>query len=195
MKLSDRDRRALLLLAAAGVVSAGIALWPEGGGADVEAVATVPQAERRVQSLRRIAAGLPAREEVRKKVAAELEAREKGLIQADTAAQAQAQMLQVVRRVLRQQQPPVDFRASEMGQPRPFGEFYGEVTATISLDCGIEQLVNLLADLGNQPELITTRELQFSGVTSAQKLVPTRITVSALVDRKLAPVRKEGQAF
>jgi hypothetical protein len=134
---------------------------------------------------------LGAREAVSKKVAEALAGREKGLIQAETAAQAQAQILQVVRRVLRAQSPPVELRGSELRQPRPVGEEYGEVSVQVTLDCGIEQVLNLLSDLGGQPEALGTVALSFDSANLKQKTVPTRIVVAALVPKKLLP-KKEG---
>ena len=196
MTLSPRDRRALtmLLIGVPGVLLVS-SLFDQKAPDPVQATRSVPRLEQQVRMLRRTAAGLATREQTRKLVAAALDAREKGMIRAETAAQAQAQMLQVVRRVLRAQNPPIDFRASEMGQPRRINETYGEVLATISFDCGIEQVLNLLADLGNQPELIATKELSFGAATNKQKSVPVRLMIGAIVDPKLIPERKEGQPF
>lgn len=185
MTLTPRDRRALMLLAAAVVVYAAVALWPEDSAVVPASVMTPAEAQARLSSLRRVAAGLEERQKVRDEVNSRLEAREKGLISAETMAQAQAQMLQAVRKVLSMQSPPVSFRASEFGQPRPVGDHYALTTVTFTLECGIEQIVNLLADLGNQPELMATQDLTFSPATNPQKNVPLRLTVGALVPRAL----------
>jgi hypothetical protein len=73
------------------------------------------------------------------------------------------------------------------------GEHYALTTVTFTLECGIEQIVNLLADLGSQPELIAVQEMSFSPATNAQKNVPLRLTVGALAPRKLLEEGKEGQ--
>jgi hypothetical protein len=192
VNLSQRDRRALLLLVGSVLLILVIRFWPQSSTADVSTTTTIPQAERRLRLLRQTSQSLPAREQVRKKVAAELEKREKGLIRAETAAQAEAQMLEVVRKVLRAQTPPVEFRGTELGEPRNYGDHYGEVTVTISLECGIEQIVNLLADLGNQPEAIATSDITFTTANAKTKTVPVRITLSALVPRRLVPQKREG---
>ena len=196
MSVTERDRKALKLLAVVVPVFL-IAYWLTNreSTATVEIATTAPQAQLRLNSLRRKAAGMAALEESRKKVGEAVAAREKGMIRAETAAQAQAQLLQVVRRVMNAQQPPLAFRASEMGAPRRLSDDYGEVTASISMECGIEQIVNLLSDLANQPELIATRELQFGMAREKQKVVPLRLTVAAIVDPKLVPEKKEGQLF
>src|SRR4051794_7378112 len=58
---------------------------------------SIPAAERRLERLRQLAATVPGKEEVLKQAAAEVQAREAGVLQADTAAQAQAQLLDVIR--------------------------------------------------------------------------------------------------
>ena len=72
----------------------------------------VAQSERRLTRLRRLAAAVPAREQIDQRVSAELARREAGLISAETAAQAQAQLLQIVRRVAGAQSPPLDIKGS-----------------------------------------------------------------------------------
>jgi hypothetical protein len=193
VKLTERDRRALMLLSVFAVIALAVRFWPEDNGAAVvSATQSVPQAERRLLRIRQMAAAVPGREEALKRLADELAAREKLVLQAETPARAQEQVLQVVRRVARLQQPPLEFRSTELGQPRPFGEHYAEVSLTLSADCGIEQIVNFLADLSNQPEYIATRDITLGAVASKQKLVPARITVYALVSQNLAPAKKGG---
>jgi hypothetical protein len=190
--LNQRDRRALMLLLAAAAVALAVHFWPEDATSEVVEASSVPQLERRVLRLRQIEKSLAPREQVSKKVAAALAEREKGVIQAETAPQAQAQILQIVRRVLRAQTPPVDLRASDLRQPRRIDDHYGEVSVQVTLDCGIEQTLNLLSDLGAQPEALGTVAVSFDPANPKQKTVPTRIVVSALVPGKLLP-KKEGE--
>lgn len=190
--LTRRDRNALTALAVCGAVFTAVYLWPSGDDGTVGAVTSVPQVEKRVSRLRRLAAAVPARQQILAKVNQELALREKGVIQAETAPQAQAQLLQIARRVAQAQNPPVVFKGTEFAPPRPFGDAYGEVAMTVSIDGGIEQIVNFLADVCNQPELVSVSDIQLAQVASKQKLVPARITFSAVVPRKLVPQRKEG---
>lgn len=192
--LSDRDKKLLALWAV--VVIGAVYFWPSSTGVEtVGAVQNVELTEKRVTRLRRLAAAAPARQDVLKKLNDELVKREKGLIQAETAPQAQAQLLQVVRRVAQVQQPALVFKGTEFGAPRPLGTSYGEVVMTVSMDAGIEQVINFLADIGNQAELIAVSDLTFTQVTGKQKLVPLRVTFTGIVPRKLVPEKKGGQAF
>lgn len=192
--LTDRDKKLLALWAV--VVMGAVYFWPAGDQpSPVGVVQNVELMEKRVARLRRVAAAAPARQEILAQVSGELAKREKGLIQAETAPQAQAQLLQVVRRVAQAQQPALVFKGTEFGAPRPLGGSYGEVVMTVSMDAGIEQVVNFLADIGNQAELISVSDLQFTQVTGKQKLVPVRVTFTGIVPRKLVPEKTEGRAF
>lgn len=192
--LSDRDKKLLALWAV--VVIGAVYFWPSSADTEtVGAVQNVELTEKRVTRLRRLAAAAPARQDVLKKLSDELVKREKGLIQAETAPQAQAQLLQVVRRVAQLQQPALVFKGTEFGAPRPLGQSYGEVVMTISMDAGIEQVINFLADIGNQAELISVSDLTFTQVTGKQKLVPLRVTFTGIVPRRLVPEKKGGPAF
>ncbi|HYO83870.1 MAG TPA: type II secretion system protein GspM [Bryobacteraceae bacterium] len=195
--LSDRDRRALTLLA---VVVALILGWYFFSGDDPATVVvpassdSIPAAEKRLARLRQIAAGVPGKEQVLKQVGDELATREKGLIQAETAAQAQAQLLQILRKVARDQPNPIDLRNTEIGQVKRFGDRYGEVIVSATFDTGIDQLLNLLSGLTAQKELIGTSEVRIGTANPKQKTMPVRITISGLVRRELIPENKRGNS-
>ena len=197
MTVSDRDRRALIILGCALVVG-GLLYWysnstPSSSSGSVKISAPVENVDRtetRLAMLRRQAATLPGKEAVLKQVSLELAAREKGLIQGDTAEQAQAQLLQIVKRVAQQQVPPLDLGQVELGRPRPFGTAYGQVSVSITVTCRIEDLVNYLAALSAQPELTATEEIRFGTSHPKQKTMPVRLTISGLVAKRLVPVRK-----
>src|SRR6266545_7273907 len=110
MTLQSRDKRALALLGAAVVLM--LAYWASGSrentGAKTAALDSIPAAEKRLVRVRELAASLPAKQDALKQVWAELAAREGGLIEADTAAQAQAVLLQIVKRVGKAQSPPLE---------------------------------------------------------------------------------------
>ena len=86
---------------------------------------------------------------------ADLTDRERGIMPADTAAQAQAALLEIARRVGKDEQ--LDVRGGDFGPPKAFGD-YGLVYATITFECHIEQLVNFLSSLAHQPELVVPSE-------------------------------------
>jgi hypothetical protein len=202
MTITDRDRRALIVLGAALVLGA-VFYWlsssTPSSSSDI-AKATVPgesieRTEKRLAMLQKQAATLPGKQAVLKQVSRELADREKGLIPGDTAEQAQAQLLQIVKRVAQQQAPALEVGQVELGRPRTFGSAYGQVSVSITMTCRIEQLINFLAALSAQPELAATEEIRFGTSHPKQKTMPVRLTVSGLVARRLIPERKGLQEF
>lgn len=197
MTLSDRDRRALLIL---GIFVIGVLLYTfiTGSPATAESAMSPQQAiamaEQRLEKMRQVAAQAPAQEAVYKQVGAQLAEREKRILQADTAAQAQAQLLASIRKVARGQNPSVDVRSSEFGQVRPLGEFYGEAPVSVTMECGVDQLLNIVSELTAQPELVTVNELRVYSANQKQKTTNVRLTVAAAVPRRLVP-EKKGSSF
>lgn len=194
MNLSDRDQKALRYLGGALLFASVIYFWPAGSATQSAAANTTEMLEKRLSKSRSLLLQVPDKQALLKQAQADLAVREKGLLAADTAAQAQAQLFQILRRVGRAQGPPIEVRATEIGQARMFGDDYGEVSVAVSFDCGIEQLVNLLADLGAQPELLATSEIHIGQAGGAQKIIPVRLSISGIVPRKLIPDKK-GLSF
>jgi len=188
------DRKTLLALAAAAgaVILAIVRLT---GAADssspvVSATDSIPQAERRLQHLRQLAATAPGKEELLKQVSAELKTREAGILQADTAAQAQAQLIDIIHRIAGQN--GFDARGAELREARPLGSDYGEVSVEETFTCGIDQLVNFLSDLAREPRIVATNEIHISGGNDKKKNLQVRLSLSGIVPRKLVPARKQG---
>jgi hypothetical protein len=194
MTLSNRDRRALILLAA-GLAVAGILRFAFSSGSTAPVVATsdsVELAQQRLTRLRQIAATVPAREAVMKQTASDLADRERGIIQADTAAQAQATLLEIARRIGKDEQ--IDVRGGDLGAPKEFGD-YGLVYATVTFECRIEQLVNFLADLSHEPELIAPSEERITAANAKEKTMGVRLVLAGVVAKKLVPQKKGLGAF
>lgn len=194
--LAARDRRALALLAVCTVVFTAVYLWPENGAAPVVGPAVTPeQMEQRVLRLRRMAAGASGREEALQSAKQELDRRQQGMFRAESAAQAQAQMLEVVRRIARNQPETFSLRGTEFAQPRPLGDAYAEIVMTLVVESPIEQLVTFLVDVSNQPELIAVSAVQLGQATGNRKIIPARLTLTGVAPRSLAPEKKGGMPF
>jgi hypothetical protein len=196
MTLTDRDRRALIILGVA-LLAGGLIYWLSNSSpssstesAKIAPVDSIDRAQRRLATLRKQAATLPGKQAVLQQASRELGDREKGLLSGDTADQAQAQLLQVIKRVAKQQTPPLEMGQIELGRPRSYGTTYGQVSVSITLTCRIDELVNFLAALGAQPELTATEEIRFGASHPKQKTMPVRLTVSGLVARRLIPQQK-----
>jgi hypothetical protein len=193
--MKPRDRRALSVLAAALLLFLIYELWPSSSATVVVASTdSVELGEKRLAKLRDTAATVPSKEDALKKVSAELATREKGLIVADTAAQAQAQLIQMIRRLGSAEAPPVEIRTTELGPITAFGTAYGEADVSVQIECRIDQLVNLLAALAAQPELVSTNDLRINATNAKEKTVNVRLTVAGIVPRKLVPQKKGAGA-
>lgn len=193
MKIERRDKRALAALAVAGVaLLLYLVVSGEGGQPRiVGAAGSIPAAEGRLARVRQLAAGVSGRERVLQQVSSALAEREKGVIQADTAAQAQAQLVDVVKRVARSQTPPLEFGTVELSQQVVrLGEDYGEVQLSVPFTCRIDELLNFLADLTRQPEALATTELRVSAQDARQKTIAVRLTIAGVVPKRLVPQKK-----
>jgi len=197
MTLQKRDKTALVVLAAAVIVwlLLQLALPGDSPAKLVGTADSIPVAEKRLSRLRLLSGGVPGKEEVLKRVSAELAQRETGIIQADTGPQAQAQLLEIIRRVAKAQTPPLDAKSAELGQITRLSDDYGEVQVSVALECRIEELLNLLADLTRQPEALATRDLRLSLMTAKEKILSVRLTVSGFVPRRLVPEKKGLASF
>ena len=166
----------------------------QGGDAPVVApTESIPVAEQRLERLRRLAATVPGKEAVLKQAAAELDAREAGVLKADTAAQVQAQLLDTIRQAATAN--GIDARGAEELRVQPLASDYGEVSVVETFTCGIEQLVNLLADLANRPQIMATNEISISGGNDKKKNVQVRLSLSGVVSKNLVPQKKGLASF
>jgi hypothetical protein len=185
------DKRLLIVL---GVMAVAVAIRfatysGDSGPTVVAAVDSIPAAEKRLLRVREQAATIGAKEGLLKQVTAELQAREKGLIQAETAAQAQAMLLETIRRLA--QQNGFDARgADQFTEAKPLGDAYAMVSVTVTFTCAIEQLVNFLAMLDGQPEILSTNEINVTGTRDKGKAIQVRLGLSGVGPRKLIPPKK-----
>ncbi len=190
MTLSPRERRALAILPAAIAVWALLeyVVFPDNGPATAE-VASVSstQLRQRVALLRQTAATLPVNEALLKQADADLADRERGVIHADTFPQAQAHLVETAHRIGNANQ--LDVRGGDFPAPKAFGE-YGIVYATITFDGHIEQLLNFLADLTRESELIVPSEERVTSGNPKEKLMTVRMVLAGIVPKKLIPEKK-----
>jgi hypothetical protein len=154
-------------------------------------------AEKRLSKLRQIAATVPAKQKVLDAVDADLKVREKGVMQADTAPQAQARLLEIARRVASAE--GIDLRGGDFGQAKVISPDYGEVYAVVSFNCAIEKYVNFMASLSREPELVGPTEIHINSVYnsvtgSKDKAISVRMTLGGLVPKKSIP-EKKGFSF
>jgi hypothetical protein len=189
MSALTRDRKSILFVVAAVLLVAVLARYGVFSGSDtaptVAAVDSVPVAEKRLELLRKKAATAPGREQALAKVKAELQEREKGIVLAATSEEARAHLLETLHGTASAN--GFDARgANILPQPKPLGQDF---------TCGIDQLVNFLAALANQPEILATESIYIGARGDKNKSVQVRLTLSGVVPRKLVPEKKGLATF
>jgi hypothetical protein len=189
----DRKTAVLWISAVAVILIFRFFVLADRSSAVVAASESAPQAESRLARLRQIKATVPGKEVLMKQASGELESREKGMLKAETSAQAQAQLQELLHRVGAAN--GIDIRGIEDMRVKLLGADYGEASVTVRFNCLIEQLVNLLAALATQPELISTNQIQITGSADKNKIIQVRLTLSGVVSRKLAQEKKSGSAL
>ena len=194
MKLEKRERTLLLV---AGVLAVLVAVrFGVGSSGPVVAEASVDSvemAEKKLVKLRQLAATVPGKEALLKQAHAQLASKEVGIIQAETAQQAQAQLLQVIRALGKTE--GIDARGGEFGPVKPLGADYGEVSVSVAFECRIEQLVNFLADLTSEKQLLASSDVRISSTNTKEKTLGVRLSLSGVVPRKLVPEQKGPSLF
>jgi hypothetical protein len=195
MTVGTLDRKTILILVSGlvGIAVLRFGVYGERAAPTVDAAESIPQVEQRLDRVRKVAAMLPGKEAVLKQVSAELAIREHGLLIADTVPQAQAQLVTLIQRVAR------DSGFSALGletmNAKPLANDYGEVSVSVAFNCGIDQLVNFLTGLANEPQLLATNEINISGGSDKKKMLQVRLSLSGVVPKKLLPVKKAGVSF
>ena len=195
MTLGKLDRRSAAALTL-GVLVIGIlrfAVYRDETSPVKAGIDSIPPGEQRLSRVRQVSATVPGKETLLKQVDQELAEREKGIILADTAAQAQAQLLETIRGVAKAQ--GIEVRGAEELRIRPLADDYGEAAVTVAFNCRIEQLVNLLAALTSEPQLISTSEVRVGSTNAKDKAIQVRLSLSGIVPRKLAPEKKGLASF
>jgi hypothetical protein len=195
VNLGTRDKRALMLagVALALIVILRLTVYGEHQAKVIAASDSIPVAEKRLARLRQVAATVPGKETVLKQVSGELATRDKGIVMAQTAQQALAHVQETIRRLANAE--GIQVRGGEFQPPRPLGDDYGEVSVAVSFECRIEQLVNVLAALTREPELLSTSELHVASANPKEKTVLVRLALAGVVPRKLVPEKKGVAAF
>ncbi|MCX6598444.1 MAG: GspMb/PilO family protein [Acidobacteria bacterium] len=195
MTLTERDRRALMALGVAVILSLALYFWP---APTIETVGpTVNDAQSaavRLDKVRQEAAMAPVRQQQLQETKAALARLEKGLIAGDSLPQAQAQMVQIVRRIARAQVPPLALGSTDFGPTRPFNGPYGQVLLTVTAECQVDQLVNFLSDVAAQPELVAVEEIHVATANAKQKLIPVRLVLAGLIPGTLLKTTPAGGA-
>lgn len=104
------------------------------------------------------------------------ESLEERLLESETAALAQAEMRERVGELL--EGAGISMRASRFTNVEAEGEDFAQVPLIVDFTCDITRFVNLLADIANAQELLSTREIKVSSANPKTKAVRVELTVS-----------------
>ena len=104
------------------------------------------------------------------------ESLEDRLLESETAALAQAEMRERVGQLL--EAAGISMRASRFTNVKAEGEDFAQVPLIVDFTCDITHFVNLLADIANAQELLSTREIKVSSANPKTKAVRVELTVS-----------------
>jgi hypothetical protein len=190
--------RKILLFGTLAVMIAGVFVrYGVVGGDQGSVVASrdsIPVAKQRLEILRRKAATVPAKEAILKQVTAELQARETGIVKAPTAEQARAHLMDVLHKAAGTN--GFDSQgALQLPEPKALGQDYGQVAVGQNFTCGIDQLVNFLSAIANEPEILATDTIIVSPVRNKNKDITVRLIFSGVMPKSLIPEKKKGVTF
>ena len=178
MPVSDRDRRALMFLGIAFVLF--LLLQTDWILPAPNATASMPGSIEAEQNKL-----LLAQTQVRQEPLLSAEYRslrsleeslEDRLLESETAALAQAEMRERVGELL--EGAGISMRASRFTSVKAEGEDFAQVPLIVDFTCDVTRFVNLLADIANAQELLSTREIKVSSVNPKTKAVRVELTVS-----------------
>ena len=182
--LSQRDKRALLLLGPVAIVFVvlqfGVPTRTRPATAAAYSADVIEKRLQRPQERVRQRPRAAAEAEAAAKALAEAE---KGLLKASTPALASAEMQQLMKELLQGQ--GINMQASEFGAPKAVGEDYAQVPLTVAFNCAIEQWINLMAALRNAPQGLSTLEVRLSPGDQKNKLMQVRMVVAGYIPASL----------
>lgn len=193
--MSQRNRN-FLLFGTLGVMLASVMVRYTGGDRTqvVASHTTIPMAKQRLEILRRKAATVPAKEILLKQAMAELGEREKGIVDAPTAEQARSHLFEVLHRTAVANGFDSN-GAARLPEPKLLGKDYGQVSVEQNFNCGIDQFVNFLSAIANQPEIFATEQIIVAPMRNKQKDIAVRLAFSGVIPKKLVPEKKGANLF
>ena len=178
MPVSDRDLRALLFLGIAFVLFLLLQtdwILPPPGAA-VSSLGSVEAEQNKLllaQTQVRQEPLLSAEYRSLKSLEESLEDR---LLESETAALAQAEMRERVGELL--EDAGISMRASRFTNVEAEGEDFAQVPLIVDFTCDVTRFVNLLADIANAQEILSTREIKVSLANPKTKAVRVELTIS-----------------
>jgi len=189
MALQTRDKRALAILAGAAGLFAVLQLdlfQPSGGGGGAAPSGDGIEAlEQRLALAQARAERQPLAEAELASAQRSLERAEERLLEAADPALAQAEMRTLVGELLEAEGVPL--QNSSFGRVARESEQYVRVPLVVEFTCGVDQLVNFLASVANQPRLLATRLVRIQPDKPEIKSLRVRLAIAGFLPLERAP--------
>lgn len=193
--MSQRDRRALILLGAAVALFLVLqldVLAPSSAGGSSASGAALDALEQRLQLAQVQARQRPLTEAELSAAQKRLAKVEGRLLESADPALAQAEMRSVVGQLLDAEGIPL--RASRFSPVKLEQDLYAQVPLVVEFTCGIEQMVNFMAAVANSSRLLATRDIRIRPDKPEVKSVNVTMTVAGFLPMDRAPELAESAA-
>ncbi len=187
--MTQRDKRALLLLLVALPVFAMLGVFDPSAYSDAGGSASVSDEVAVLEQGLELAKDRAARKPLTQAELAAartlLDSVEGRLLSSETPALAQAEMRSLVGDLLTAE--GVALGSSQFGQVESEQDEYAMVPLSVDFTCSIEQLINLTASLANAEKLLTTRLIRVRPDKPEVKSIRVRMTVAGYLPIERAP--------
>lgn len=187
MRISERDRRALLGLG--GAVAVFLLLQfdfvlPSATGAAVSA-SEIRSEEDLLKLAQVTIRQKPLLDGEFETVEKARQALETKLLTSETAALAQAEMREIAGRLM--SGAGIQMKATRFGRVQREGEDYTQVPLIVQFTCAVESFVNLMSDIANADVLLSTREIKVSPARGETKTIRVELTFSGYLPVSRTP--------
>jgi Tfp pilus assembly protein PilO len=193
--MSQRDRRALIMLGIAVVLFLVLQLnmfAPSAASGSAASDAALDALEQRLQLAQIQARQRPLTEAELSAAQRRLERVESRLLESADPALAQAEMRSLVGQLLDAEGIPL--RSSRFSPVKIEQDRYAQVPLVVEFTCGIEQMVNLMAEIANSSRLLATRDIRIRPDKPEVKSIAVTMTVAGFLPMDRAPELAENAA-
>jgi Tfp pilus assembly protein PilO len=186
--VTKRDKRALIILGVTLVLFVllqGDLFFSTGLSSESMNPESIEVIEQKFRLTRAHAGRVPLVQAQAKSVQENLERIEKGLLASQNIALAQAEMRQILERLL--QAEDIAMKNAKFVSAESKSDHYAAVPIAVNFSCRIEQLVNWVAAVGNASQLLSTSSIRIDSPNLDSKTVRVTATVAGFLPASRAP--------
>jgi Tfp pilus assembly protein PilO len=141
--------------------------------------ASLPIQEKKLEKYREVAQIAPLRSGEVVTVENRLRQNESGLLASKTAALASAELQDLVTQLAAKQR--IDLHSNEFLPVKPVSPYYATVPMTIQFQCRLDQLVDLLQDVTQNPKYLTVSKMSIQSTAAKDKSVSVGLLISGMM--------------